>query len=72
MEKLKNNALLITSLIALVAILLCFKQCSNNISLKSNVKQYNQAILALNDSMHKTVDKHGDTVYVQRTVQYDL
>lgn len=72
LQKLKDNIALVLALVALVAILLNFKQCGDVNAAKQNAKDFDRAISAITDSIKKTVNKQGDTVFVKRAVQFEL
>jgi hypothetical protein len=72
MDKIKNNITLILAGITIILVLLNLKQCSNNSALKQDAKKFDQSIAALHDSIRKTVNSKGDTVFAERVVEYGL
>jgi len=71
LENFKNfftNVKNIAIIIAIIFVLLYFKQCSDS---KDRFNDYDRAIAALNDSIHKVVSGK-DTIYIERVVSFDL
>ena len=71
LEKLKNFFTSIRNIaitIAIIFVLLYFKQCSDS---KDRFNDYDRAIAALNDSIHKVIS-NKDTVFIERVVSFDL
>jgi len=63
-----NKNLITIALIIIILVLLFtqLKSCSSNNKTK---QQYENTIVALHDSLHKIINKKGDTVYVQKAAE---
>ena len=72
MEKLKEYAFFVLVLIAIVAVALFAQKCSLEQHAAEQKKHLEQAMTALNDSIHKVVNKNGDTTFQQKSVSFNL
>jgi len=67
--KLLANKNIIIGVLAFVVILLIFGQIKSCSSDNKDKQRYENTIAALNDSLKKTVNAHGDTVFVQQAAE---
>lgn len=67
--KLLANKNLIIGILIFLVILLVFSQIKSCNSNNKDKQHYENTIAALNDSIHKVVNKHGDTVFIQKAAE---
>lgn len=72
LEKIKKNSSLVFALAAIVFACLFLKQCGETKNAKQDAKAFDKTIAALNDSLKRTVNAKGDTVWQQQVASYDL
>lgn len=71
-EKIKKYAYAIISIFLIIILLLGTYTCKREIAHNQDMKQFDQTVTALNDSIKKVVNSKGDTVFVEKVVQADL
>lgn len=72
LEKLKNNSQLIILIIAIALLLLNIRQCNNSKSDAERYDKFDKSIAAINDTLKKSINAQGDTVFTKRAVQFEL
>jgi len=71
-EKIKKYAYAIISIFLIIVLLLGTYTCKREVAHNKDMKQFDQTVAALNDSIQKVVNSKGDTVFVDRVVVGDL
>jgi hypothetical protein len=71
-DKFKENSLYILGFMTLVFLLMQFQHCSDSKRIEDQAKRFDQSISAINDTLKKTINSQGDTVFTKRVVEYSL
>lgn len=72
LEKFKKYTNAIIAILVIIVLLLGTYTCKREVAHNQDMKQFDQTVTALNDSIQKVVNSKGDTVFVDRVVQADL
>lgn len=71
-EKIKDYGLYIIALLIIAVVVIGVQKCEGDSKHKAEIAQFDQTVTALSDSIRKTVNSKGDTVYSEKVVYGDL
>lgn len=71
-DKLKKNWGFIVLSIAVLLLLLNIKQCNKSKEQEAKYEKFDQSMAAINDSLKKTVNAQGHTVFTKKAVEFAL